>query len=44
MPSRKNPEGEYRDTAHPLNTPTREYVDKTILEAYEKAVAEDVAE
>ena len=40
MPSRKTPDGEYRDTAHPIDQPTREYVDKTILEAYEKAKAE----
>lgn len=37
MPSRKTPEGEYKDTAHPIDTPTREYLDKTILSAYEKA-------
>lgn len=37
MPSRKTPDGEFKDTVHPINTPTREFVDKTILEAYEKA-------
>jgi len=40
MPSRKMPDGEFTDIAHPINTPTREFVDKTVLEAYEKAVKE----
>lgn len=42
MPSRKSSDGEYRDIAHPINTATREYLQKTVLEAYEKA--EDVVE
>jgi len=37
MPSRKIPNGEYKDIAHPINTETRELLQKTILEAYEKA-------
>lgn len=41
MPSRKTPEGEYKDTAHPIDTPTREYVDKQVLTAYEKALKEE---
>ncbi len=36
MPSRKLPNGEYRDIAHPLNTETREIIQKAILEEYEK--------
>lgn len=44
MPSRKTPDGEFKDTAHPIDTPTREMVDKTILAAYEKAVKEAVTE
>lgn len=40
MPSRKTPEGEFKDTAHPIDTPTREFVDKTVLDAYEKALKE----
>ena len=44
MPSRKTPDGEFKDTAHPIDTPTREFVDKTVLEAYEKAVKEAPAE
>jgi stage V sporulation protein G len=38
MPSRKTPDGEFKDTAHPIDTPTREFVDKTILAAYDKAI------
>lgn len=45
MPSRKStPTDDFKDIAHPINTPTREFVDKTILEAYEKAVKEQPAE
>ena len=40
MPSRKTPDGEYKNIAHPLNTETREEIRKTILEKYEEAVAE----
>lgn len=37
MPSRKTPDGEYRDIVHPINTETREQIISVILEAYEKA-------
>ncbi|MGN1223369.1 MAG: septation regulator SpoVG [Christensenellales bacterium] len=40
MPSRKTPDGEFKDTAHPIDTETRTMLDKKILEAYEKAVKE----
>jgi len=36
MPSRKTPEGEYKDVAHPINTPTREEINKLVLAEYEK--------
>lgn len=42
MPSRKSSDGEYRDVAHPINTSTREHLQKIILEAYEKA--DEIAE
>ena len=32
MPSRKSATGEYRDIAHPINSETRDYVQKIILE------------
>ena len=36
MPSRKTPEGEYKDVAHPINTPTREELNKLVLAKYEE--------
>ena len=38
MPSRKTPEGEYRDIAHPISHEVREVLQKEILEAYEKVL------
>lgn len=40
MPSRKTNTGEHRDTAHPINQETRTMFEKTILDAYEKALDE----
>ena len=42
MPSRKSSDGEYRDIAYPINTQTRDKLQKLVLEAYDKA--EDVEE
>lgn len=39
MPNRKNPDGNYRDVAHPINTPTREEINKLILAKYEEEKA-----
>ena len=44
MPSRKTPEGEFRDTAHPINASVREKLQTAVLSAYEKALAEEEAE
>ena len=41
MPSRKTPDGEYRDIVHPINTETREQVISEILKAFEKAESEN---
>lgn len=41
MPSRKTPDGEFKDIAHPINTETREKIQNSIIEAYEKAIVED---
>ncbi len=38
MPSRKTPEGEYKDVVHPLNTETREQIRTAILAAFETAL------
>lgn len=37
MPSRKASDGEYRDIAHPINSDTRQKIQKLILDAYQKA-------
>ena len=44
MPSRKTPDGQYKDVAHPINTPTREALNKLVLDAFEKAKTEQPAE
>lgn len=38
MPSRKTPDGEFRDIAHPINSQMRELVQNAILEAYYKEI------
>ncbi len=40
MPSKKASDGEYRDIAHPINSQTRESIQKVILESYERALLE----
>ena len=34
MPSRKTPDGEYKDIAHPINSETRSYIQNLILSKY----------
>lgn len=43
MPSKKSSDGEHRDIAHPINSETRDSIQKIILEAYEKAMEEPEA-
>ena len=38
MASRKASDGEYRDIAHPINSETREQIQKLILEKYQETV------
>ncbi|MCR1808599.1 septation regulator SpoVG [Haploplasma modicum] len=38
MPSKKMPNGMFRDIAHPINTETRTLIDAEVLGAYEKAL------
>lgn len=40
MPSKRGSDGEYRDTAHPINSSTRENIQKIILDSYAKALEE----
>ena len=39
MPSRKTPDGEFKDIVHPLNTETREMIKDIVLKAFEEAKA-----
>ena len=41
MPSRKAADGEYRDIAHPINSDTRDRIQKLILEKYQETLAEE---
>ncbi len=34
MPSKRNPNGEFRDVAHPINANTRGEIQRAVLEAY----------
>jgi stage V sporulation protein G len=38
MPSRKTPEGEFRDIAHPISAAAREVIQTAVLKAYEEAI------
>ena len=39
MPSRKAADGEYRDISHPINSDTRDRIQKLILEKYQETMA-----
>ena len=43
MPSKRTADGEFRDIAHPINSDTRENIQKIILESYEKSLSEPEA-
>jgi len=38
MPSRKTPEGEYRDIAHPISSDARGIIQNAVLKAYQEAI------
>ncbi len=40
MPSRRVSTGEYRDIAHPINTETRNMIEKIIIEKYKEVLQE----
>jgi len=40
MPSRKTPEGEYKDIAHPINSEMRTLLEQAILAKYEETLEE----
>jgi len=39
MPSRKKPDGSFKDIAHPLNNETRQMIEQKILQAYKDMLA-----
>lgn len=43
MPSRKMPNGEFKDVAHPINQETRAMIESIVIEAYE-SIPEEVVE
>ena len=44
MPSRKNPDGTYRDIVHPINAEFRTKVEEAVIQAYEEELARATAE
>ena len=44
MPSRKTPEGEYKDIAHPINSEMRTQLEQVILAKYEEELQNAIEE
>ena len=44
MPSRKTPDGEFKDIAHPINAEMRELLQEMILAKYEESLTETAFE
>ncbi len=44
MPSKRTPDGEFRDIAHPISSSTREKIQQAVLEVYEKAIEQQPIE
>ena len=42
MPSRKTPDGEYKDIAHPINSDMRTKLEEEILAKYEEELKNDI--
>ncbi|HLR79516.1 MAG TPA: septation regulator SpoVG [Bacillota bacterium] len=42
MPSKRTPDGEFRDIAHPINSNTRAKIQDAVLEEYHRAGEEEV--
>ena len=38
MPSKKRKDGQFKDIAHPLNQEMREYIEKSVFDAYQAEV------
>jgi stage V sporulation protein G len=41
MPSRKTPDGEFKDIAHPINADTREALQQAILDKFESTLVQE---
>ncbi len=41
MPSRKMPDGSYRDIAHPIRNEFRQYIEEEILSQYQKSLQDE---
>lgn len=39
MPSRKRPDGQHQDLAHPINDSTRKYLTEIVMAEYQKEIA-----
>lgn len=39
MPSRKRPDGQHQDLAHPINDPTRKYLTEKVMAEYRRELA-----
>ncbi|AIY07027.1 regulatory protein [Planococcus sp. PAMC 21323] len=44
MPSKRTPDGEFRDIAHPINSSARTKLQEAVLTAYEQSESESVLE
>ena len=44
MPSRRNPDGTFRDIVHPINAEFRSELEQAVLKAYEEALLNEGAE
>ena len=44
MPSRKTPDGEFKDIAHPISTEAREMLQSKVLEAFANLPEEEIEE
>ncbi len=42
MPSRKTPEGEFRDIAHPITSEAREIIQTAILKEYDNLLQQEI--
>jgi stage V sporulation protein G len=41
MPSKRTPDGEFRDIAHPISSATREKIQSAVLEEYDRAATNE---